>query len=95
MPCEVIHLPGGGTAIVCSRGRRQRCACGKPATLLCDWKVKGKRSGTCDKPLCASCSHSPAPEKDLCPEHAADWKARGKPAAPLGPPAQPTLFEGK
>jgi hypothetical protein len=55
---------------VCGRTKRQRCACGAPATLLCDWKVQDKRSGTCDRPICAECSTSPAPEKDLCPEHA-------------------------
>lgn len=76
MACEHVSLPGGGSAILCGRTKRQRCACGAPATRLCDWKVPGKRSGTCDKPLCADCSHSPAWEKDLCPDHAqalSDW----------------------
>lgn len=73
MACEHVSLPGGGTAIVCGRSKRQRCACGASATRLCDWKVAGTRSGTCDTPLCAICSHSPAPEKDLCPDHARDF----------------------
>lgn len=76
MPCTFVPLPGGGTAIVCGpRARPKRCSCGsgRPATLLCDWKVEG---GTCDAPLCEACSHVPAPEKDLCPKHAAEWKAR-------------------
>jgi hypothetical protein len=47
--------------------------CGKPGKLLCDWKVDG---GTCDKPLCSNCTYVPAPDKDLCPVHAAEWKAR-------------------
>lgn len=81
MSCEVVILPGGGRAIVCGPGR-PRCACGRPARLLCDWKVPGRRSGPCDRPICERCTTSPAPEKDLCPEHAAawaDWKARRTP----------------
>lgn len=75
MACEHVTLPGGGTAIVCSSGRRKRCQCGRPAALACDWKVPHRRSGTCDAPLCASCTSSPAPEKDLCPLHAEAWAA--------------------
>lgn len=53
----------------------KRCTCGsgRPATLLCDWKVEG---GTCDARLCEACTHVPAPDKDLCPKHASEWKAR-------------------
>lgn len=76
MACERVSLPGGIQAIVCgTRSRRQRCACGKPATLLCDWKVPTRRSGTCDAPICASCATSPAPEKDICPAHARALRA--------------------
>ncbi len=75
MPCNVVSLPGGGRAIVCSSGRRKLCGCGKTSTRLCDWKVPSRRSGTCDAPLCEACSHVPATEKDLCPIHAAEWKA--------------------
>jgi hypothetical protein len=67
MVCDRVTMPGGGTAIVCSSRRRKRCACGRPATLLCDWKVPG---GTCDTDLCARCTTSPAPDKDLCSTHA-------------------------
>ena len=70
MACEHVALPGGGAAIVCGTRARQRCACGAPATRLCDWKVPGKRSGTCDAPLCAAHATSPARGKDLCPDHA-------------------------
>ncbi len=70
MTCDAVTLPGGGRAIVCSSRKRQRCACGKPATLLCDWKVTGSRRATCDVPICTACSTSPAPDKDLCPDHA-------------------------
>lgn len=77
--CSVVKMPGGGVAIVCTRSRRHtKCACGHAASRLCDWKVKGKRSGTCDVPLCKRCTHSPAAEKDLCPEHAAEWKTRSE-----------------
>lgn len=79
MPCDHVTLPDGTHAIVCSSGPRKRCACGQPATRLCDWKMPERRSGTCDAPICASCSTSPAPEKDLCPTHAAafrKWSAR-------------------
>lgn len=77
MPCTHVKLPGGGGAIVCTgRGRRPRCfGCGKPADLLCDWKVP---DGTCDRPLCKACTYEPAPDKDLCPQHAAEWKARSR-----------------
>lgn len=81
MICEHVPLPTGGHAIVCSRGRRKRCACGSRADLLCDWKVEGKRSGSCDAPICSRCTTSPAPEKDLCPKHAealAEWKQQRK-----------------
>lgn len=79
MPCTHVTLPGGQRAIVCGPRRRPKlCACGQPATLLCDWKVPAKKSGTCDRPICEACTHSPAPDKDLCTDHAAQWKARAR-----------------
>lgn len=78
MTCERVSLQGGGTAIVCTGRRSQRCKCGKSATLLCDWKVPRKKSGTCDAPICALCTTKPAPDKDLCPKHGDEfekWKA--------------------
>ncbi len=81
MPCTVTTLPGGVRAIVCGPRRRPKpcpCGSGKPATLLCDWKVPSKKTGTCDRAICAACTTSPAPDKDLCPDHAAQWKARAK-----------------
>ncbi len=78
MNCQRVILPDGGAAIVCGTRRRQRCKCGRPGTLLCDWKVPTKQSGTCDAPICDRCATSPAPDKDLCPKHAAEfetWKA--------------------
>lgn len=73
MPCRTHILPGGQRAIVCmARSRPKKCVgCGRPADLLCDWKVEG---GTCDAPICATCSTVPAPGKDLCPDHARTWE---------------------
>lgn len=71
MTCHHVPLPGGGHAIVC--GPTKRCKCGRKATLECDWKVPKKKSGTCDAGICATCTTSPAPGKDLCPKHAAEW----------------------
>jgi hypothetical protein len=72
-------MPGGGVAIVCTgRVRRKRCNCGRFADLLCDWKVPSKPGGLCSEPICHRCTTSPAPDKDLCPTHAAafaEWKA--------------------
>lgn len=77
MPC-IPFSQDGMTGFMCTTGRRKRCACGRPATKECDWKVPGKKSGTCDRPICAGCTHVPAPDKDLCPLHAAEWKARSQ-----------------
>lgn len=69
MKCQL--LPGG--VILCrSRGQTQRCkAHGAKAIRLCDWRI-GKNK-TCDEPLCANCTYSPAKDKDLCPAHKAMW----------------------
>lgn len=71
MPCTHVRI-GSVAAIVCTPTRRCR-SCGKRADLLCDWKVPTKRSGTCDAPICASCTTSPAADKDLCRVHAEVW----------------------
>ena len=79
MRCTVVRLAGGQAAIVCGPRRRPKpcpCRSGYPATLLCDWKVSGKKSGTCDAPLCEACTQVPAPDKDLCQKHAREWRAR-------------------
>ena len=67
MTCHHVRLPGGTGAIVC--GPTRRCSCGKPADLLCDWKVPTRASGTCDKPICRRCAASPARGKHVCPAH--------------------------
>jgi hypothetical protein len=77
MVCTPIQLPGGARGFACGpRQRRRFCACGAVAPLLCDWKVPAKKSGTCDKPICAAHASQPAPGKDLCPEHTAEWARR-------------------
>lgn len=78
MPCRSVQLENGVRAIVCTgRQPKKRCVeCGKPADLLCDWKIKDPRRSTCDAPLCARCTSKPAPDKDLCPMHARMWADR-------------------
>lgn len=82
MTCHHVQMPGGTVAIVCDGRRPKRCRCGNKATLLCDWKVPTKKSGTCDVPLCQRCTTHPVAhgrvnfDKDLCPAHAEEWKAR-------------------
>ncbi len=80
MTCHPVDFGNGTRGFVCTgRRSRKRCAeCGQPAGLLCDWKVKGRRSGTCDTPICAACTSKPAEGKDLCPAHAAEWAAMPK-----------------
>lgn len=78
MPCTPFQH-GTSRGFICTRSRKPtRCACGSglPADLLCDWKVPAKKSGTCDAKICAACTHVPATDKDLCPKHASEWKAR-------------------
>lgn len=76
MSCDHIKVPGGGVAIVCSRGRRQqRCrwCVSRPGKFLCDWKVgPGK---TCDKPICSEHAQEVASNKHLCPEHQKTYTA--------------------
>ncbi len=85
MACRHISIPlADGTvarAIVCGPApRRKRCVgCGGPAARECDWKLTGEKAGkTCDRAICARCATSPAPEKDLCPAHAALWAKHPK-----------------
>ncbi|GAP37332.1 hypothetical protein ABXN37_19605 [Piscinibacter sakaiensis] len=68
MPCTTINL-GGASAIVCTRTRSPRCACGAPATLQCDANAPARRSGTCDRHICATCATEVGPDRHLCPAH--------------------------
>jgi hypothetical protein len=81
MPYDVhVRMPDGNVAILRMAGRRPRpCVkCGAVSTRLCDWKISGGkvRLRTCSAPICDSCTSSPAPGKDLCPTHAAEWAKR-------------------
>jgi hypothetical protein len=64
------------------------CACGRLKVSVCDWKVSGKVSGTCDEPLCECHRVQVSPLKFLCPEHERAWIAWQK----RHPPAQASLF---
>ena len=70
MPCRPVDLGNGVTAIVCSKGDRRSCKCGRRSTKLCDYPLRGKKQGrTCDAPLCDRCATSVGRDKDYCPAH--------------------------
>jgi len=67
-PCNHVKLPGGSTAIVCTRTKSRKCHyCGAKANLLCDWPMPG--GGTCDLPICPQCSYPSGPFTDFCKVH--------------------------
>ncbi len=74
MPCEVVSLPGGGIAIICSRGPRGRpvlCQypeCARPGIVLCD--APDGEGGTCDLRCCPRHSKRIASNTDHCWHHA-------------------------
>lgn len=73
MTCETVRLPGGGAAIVCNRRRRVKCSvagCGAPSQFQCDGAAPQRKSGTCDRHLCAAHRTPQGPGIDYCPEHA-------------------------
>ncbi len=80
MPCHVVRLPGGSTAIVMSAAPRPRkCSvCGRQTKdyRLCDGSTG--RGKTCDAVLCTACTTRRANDTDYCPLHvrAADGKLR-------------------
>ena len=70
MSCERIVV-GGVSAIVCTRGRKNRrqCRwCGRGAAFACD---ATKRSRTCSAPMCAEHAREAGPDTHHCPDHAA------------------------
>lgn len=76
------------------KSRQQFCACGRSSDFLCDWKILGKKSGTCDAPICKTHAKEVAPGKHLCSSHQVEysfWKRR-HPDVTI--PQQPNLFEG-
>lgn len=66
--CEVISLPGGGTAIVRLTGKAPALCevCKRHRhTKLCDALVGRK---TCDKKMCDACTVTSG-QHDFCPDH--------------------------
>jgi hypothetical protein len=74
MRCERIMLPDGSRGFVCfDRRRMPRCSvrdCGAISGYQCDAPVAGRRSGTCDKHVCAKHRVPRGAGVDYCPEHA-------------------------
>jgi len=68
MPCQPFTLPNGARGILCTRTRRPRCACGAVATLQCDAPSQ-RKSGTCDRHICAACATEVGPDRHLCQAH--------------------------
>lgn len=70
--CRYFPVPGG-VAIVCGpRPRRHACAdCGKPASLQCDYPLRGTKAGkTCSRHVCSTCAVHVGDETDFCQVHA-------------------------
>lgn len=85
MTCTPIKLPGGGMAIVCTRGRRTPARCdackARPHEVLCDFELYGAKAGkTCDRKLCRSCAVKDGPGRDFCYQHAVEIKRRRRDA---------------
>mgnify|MGYP001561521056 CR=1 FL=1 len=80
MPCNKVSIPGGGFAIVCSRGGRGRAApcgeagCAAPHVALCDFPMPG--GGTCDRRMCDAHRKHVGKNRDHCPEHAGAHKVQ-------------------
>lgn len=72
--CEHLKVDGH-EFIVCGGPKPKFCACGRREEFQCDWKVPGKKSGTCDRSLCAVHAQEVAPGKHLCPEHQKAYEA--------------------
>lgn len=73
MPCNSVRMPGGGSAIVCTRGGGlKRCSvahCHKLGVRQCDFPSKPDGL-TCDRYLCREHTVSVRRGVDFCPEHA-------------------------
>lgn len=75
MPGGYVRMPGGGVAHVRYSNRpRRKCSCCKDrrATLECDYPDAKRKSGLCDKPLCAKCAVKVGKDLDHCPHHPRD-----------------------
>ncbi len=78
MPCHIVRLPGGVTAIVKTAAPRPRkCAFCERRSLnhkLCDFDIGGGK--TCDLPICSEHATHHPPDTDYCPRHAAFLEGR-------------------
>lgn len=71
MACEPVDIGGGVTAIICGTKKKDPChICRKPATVLCDYPVTTRPSGTCDQPCCRTHADNVGANKDYCLSHA-------------------------
>lgn len=73
--CETVRMKDGTVATVCfgHRRRQQKCACGRPSTLQCDYPTEAGR--TCDKYLCRGCAVPVGRNRDYCKTHPVDQGA--------------------
>jgi hypothetical protein len=89
--CLKMQMPDGSVGIICGgHARRKFCACGRECAFECDWKVRERKSGTCDAPICSKHAQQVGPDKHLCPLHQkayADWQRR-HPGVILPPDSQ-------
>jgi hypothetical protein len=76
MPCIPFTFKGG-RGFMCTRtpARVPRCVCGLPSAYQCDAPSQ-RKSGTCDRHLCAGCATEVGPDKHLCRTHAAEQSAK-------------------
>lgn len=65
---------GIGTFIPATPFKRQCCACGRTATRLCDYQVRGGLP--CDLLICDECGNTSGPHDDHCPHHDKVWQDR-------------------
>lgn len=77
MPCH--RTPFG---FVCTgREPRKRCRhCGRWAdpARLCDYPMPARKSKTCDAVMCLGCATQVGPDKDICPDHLAQYREEEK-----------------
>lgn len=76
----IVKLPGGATAIVCTRERVKPCVtCGRASSLLCDYPVtRNGKPGTCDRAICRQHSERVGEDKDYCLAHAEQARKSGE-----------------
>jgi hypothetical protein len=71
MPCSVIDLGNGVTAIVRHSGKHHRCyVCGAKCGTLCDFPDPSHKSKTCDRAFCPKHGKNVGKDTDFCAAHA-------------------------